>query len=192
MKKFYVIFFAVSIIFVALMYYSTWWFLGGVGSGMIFIAYRFYAVRLEAMRSRNEVLEQQVEQLHIQLENSILKEMKISKDAEQMKQLKQQLLSVMSHEIRTPMNGIMGMSLLLKETSLTNEQREYTNTICSCGESLLTTVNEILADDVLDLSKINTEEQKLEYKDFDLRDCIEEVLQMFASKAGKAGLDLVY
>jgi signal transduction histidine kinase/CheY-like chemotaxis protein len=192
MKKFYVIFFAVSIIFVALMYYSTWWFLGGVGSGMIFIAYRFYAVRLEAMRSRNEVLEQQVEQLHIQLENSILKEMKISKDAEQMKQLKQQLLSVMSHEIRTPMNGIMGMSLLLEDTALTTEQREYTDTIRQSGETLLTKVNEFLVNDILDLSKINGQEQKLENKEFNLRDCVEEVLEMFGARMGTAGVDLMY
>ncbi len=192
MKKFYVVFFAVCIIFFALMYYSIWWFLAGLTTIMAFAAYRFYAVRLEASQARNELLAHQVEQLNTQLDNSLLKEMKTSKEVEKMKQLKQQLVSVMSHEIRTPMNGIMGMSLLLKETPLTNEQREYTDTICSSGESLLTKVNEILADDVLDLSKINTEEQKLEYKDFDLRDCIEEVLQMFASKAGKAGLDLVY
>jgi signal transduction histidine kinase/CheY-like chemotaxis protein len=192
MKKFYVVFFAVCIIFFALMYYSIWWFLAGLTTIMAFAAYRFYAVRLEAIQARNELLAHQVEQLNTQLDNSLLKEMKTSKEVEKMKQLKQQLLSVMSHEIRTPMNGIMGMSLLLKETPLTNEQREYTDTICSCGESLLTKVNEILANDVLDLSKINTEEQKLEYKDLDLRDCVEEVLQMFAGKAGKAGLDLMY
>ena len=192
MKKFYIIFFAVCIIFFALMYYSIWWFLAGLTTIMAFAAYRFYAVRLEAIQARNELLAHQVEQLNTQLDHSMSKEMKTNKEVEKMKQLKQQLLSVMSHEIRTPMNGIMGMSLLLKETSLTNEQREYTDTICSCGESLLTTVNEILVDDVLDLSKINTEEQKLEYKDFDLRDCVEEVLQMFAGKAGKAGLDLMY
>ena len=192
MKKFYVIFFAVCIIFFALMYYSIWWFLAGLTTIMVFAAYRFYAVRLEAIQARNELLAHQVEQLNTQLDHSMSKEMKTNKEVEKMKYVKQQLLSVMSHEIRTPMNGIMGMSLLLKETSLTNEQREYTDTICSCGESLLMKVNEILANDVLDLSKINTEEQKLEYKDFDLRDCIEEVLQMFAGKAGKVGLDLMY
>src|SRR6266487_3418288 len=192
MKKFYVIFFAVCIIFFALMYYSIWWFLAGLGSIMIFTAYRFYAVRLEAMHARNEVLAQQVDQLHVQLDNAMHKAMKTNKEIEQMKQVKQQMLSVISHEIRTPMNGIMGMSLLLKETRLSNEQQEYTETIRSCGESLLTTVNDMLVSDILNLSKRNTEEQKSENKDFDLRDCVEEVLEMFAAKTSVTGVDLMY
>ncbi len=192
MKKFYVIFFAVCIVFFALMYYSIWWFLAGLGSIMIFTAYRFYAVRLEAMHARNEVLAQQVDQLHVQLDNAMHKAMKTNKEIEQMKQVKQQMLSVISHEIRTPMNGIMGMSLLLKETRLSNEQQEYTETIRSCGESLLTTVNDMLVSDILNLSKRNTEEQKSENKDFDLRDCVEEVLEMFAAKTSVTGVDLMY
>jgi signal transduction histidine kinase/DNA-binding response OmpR family regulator len=192
MKKFYVIFFAVCIVFFALMYYSIWWFLAGLGSIMIFTAYRLYAVRLEAMHARNEVLAQQVDQLHVQLDNAMHKAMKTNKEIEQMKQVKQQMLSVISHEIRTPMNGIMGMSLLLKETPLSKEQQEYTETIRSCGESLLTTVNDMLVSDILSLSKRNTEEQKSENKDFDLRDCVEEVLEMFATKTSVAGVDLMY
>jgi signal transduction histidine kinase/CheY-like chemotaxis protein len=192
MKKFYVIFFVVCIIFFALMYYSIWWFLAGLGSIMIFVAYRFYAVRIEAMHARNEVLAQQLDQLHVQLDDAMHKAMKKNKEIEQMKQLKQQMLSVISHEIRTPMNGIMGMSLLLTETPLSTEQQEYAETIRNCGESLLTTVNEMLVNDMLDLSKRNTEEQKLENKDFDLRDSVEEVLEMFAGKSSETGVDLMY
>jgi len=175
-----------------MMYYSIWWFVAGLAATMVFTVYRFHAVRLEAIRARNELLEQQVEELNTELDYYISKQMKASSEVEKMRQVKQQLLSVMSHEIRTPMNGIMGMSSLLKETSLTAEQREYADTICNCGESLLTKVNEILADDILNLSKINTEEQKSEYKDLDLRSCVEEVLQMFAVKTANAGLDMVY
>jgi signal transduction histidine kinase/DNA-binding response OmpR family regulator len=164
----------------------------GLAAIMVFTVYRFHAVRLEAIRARNELLEQQVGQLNTELDYYISKQMKASSEVEKMRQVKQQLLSVMSHEIRTPMNGIMGMSSLLKETSLTEEQREYADIICNCGESLLTKVNEILADDILNLSKINTEEQQSEYKDIDLRSCVEEVLQMFAVKTANAGLDLVY
>ena len=159
---------------------------------MVFVAYRFYAVRLEAMHARNEVLAHQLEQLHVQLDNALIKEMRTNKEIEQMKFTKQQMLSVISHEIRTPMNGIMGMSLLLKETTLSKEQEEYAETIRNCGETLLTTVNEMLVNDMLDLSKRNSEEEQLDNKDFDLRDCVEEVLDMFAAKTKETGVDLMY
>ena len=84
MKKFYVIFFVVCIIFFALMYYSIWWFLAGLTTIMVFAAYRFYAVRLEAMQSRNELLVHQVEQLNTQLDHSMSREMKTSKEVEKM------------------------------------------------------------------------------------------------------------
>jgi signal transduction histidine kinase/CheY-like chemotaxis protein len=192
MKKFYIIFLALPILAFTLLYLSIWWFIGGVGALMIFIAYRFYVVRLDASEARNEVLEKELADLHIRLEHSVLKEQKTSKEAAQIKEQKQQLLSVISHEIRTPMNGIMGMALLMADTPLTKEQQECIDTIRSCGESLLTTVNNILANDILDFSKLQQEGNQLEYKDFDLRDSVEEVLELFAAKAGKTGLDLVY
>ena len=159
---------------------------------MVFVAYRFYAVRLEAMHARNQLLSNQLEQLHVQLDNTMHKQMMANKEVEQMKQMKQQMLSVISHEIRTPMNGIMGMSVLLKQTPLSREQQEYTETIANCGETLLSTVNEMLVNDMLDLSKRNTEEQPIESRDFDLRDCVEEVVEMFASKTSQTGVDLMY
>src|SRR5205823_3436695 len=153
---------------------------------------RFYAVRLEAMRVRNETLEQQIEQLHGQLDSSISKEMKMDKEVRQVKETKQQLLNVISHEIRTPMNGIMGMNALLANTPLNTEQKEYTDTIRSCSENLLKTVNDILVNDILAFSKVDDQEQELESKELDLRDCVEEVLQMFAQKTEGAGLELMY
>jgi signal transduction histidine kinase/ligand-binding sensor domain-containing protein/DNA-binding response OmpR family regulator len=108
-------------------------------------------------------------------------------EAEQANLAKSIFLATMSHEIRTPMNGVIGMASLLSETPLTEEQREYTETIKSSGESLLAVIN-----DILDFSKIESGKMTLEDKAFDLRDCIEEVLDMFAGRAAKAGLDLVY
>jgi signal transduction histidine kinase/CheY-like chemotaxis protein len=192
MKKFYILFLALPVLFFTLLYLSIWWFIGCVAVIMAFIAYRFYAVSLQASEARKEVLEKELEELHTRLENSVLKEQKTSKEAEQVRQLKQQLLSVLSHEIRTPMNGVLGMSLLLADTPLTKEQQEYVSTIRNCGESLLTTINNLLVHDILDFSKLQQEGNQLEYKNFDLRDSVEEVLELFAGKAGEAGLDLVY
>jgi signal transduction histidine kinase/CheY-like chemotaxis protein len=192
MKKFYAIFLAVPILVGILMYLSIWWFIGAMVSVMLFIAYRLYMERLEASEARTAVLETELDELNIHLEKAVLKEQKTSKEAEQVKKLKQELLTVISHEVRTPMNGIMGMSLLLSDTSLTKEQQEYVGTIRSCSEGLLTTVNNLLVNDILDFSKLQQQGKQLEYKDFDLRDAVEEVLEMFGEKAGTAGIDLVY
>ena len=191
MKRFYIIFFLTAIGVLALLIYSVLWFLVAVGLCMIVIAYRFYLTRLHSLEARNLTLQQKVDELFDQLDGVILKEQRTNRDAEQAKQFKQQLLSTLSHEIRTPMNGVMGMATLLEETSLDKEQREYTETIRRSGESLLTTVNQILVDGMLNFSKSGNVEN-LEYKDFDLRNCLEEVLDMFADKAGKTGLDLLY
>jgi len=191
MKRFYLIFFAICVLFSTMVYLSIWWMLVGIAAAMIYVAYRFYAVRLKANEARNDGLQHQIEGLHTQLDNSILKEQRTSKEADQVKQAKQQLLAVMSHEIRTPMNGVLGMVSLLSGTSLTKEQAEYTETIRSCGESLLATVNDILVNDLLNFSKMEQDGTQLENKDFDLRNCLEEVLDMFVTKTGTDGPDLI-
>ncbi len=107
--------------------------------------------------------------------------------ADQANQEKSIFLATMSHEIRTPMNGVIGMSSLLNETALTDEQRMFTDTIINCGETLIHVINNIL-----DFSKIESGSLELENDDFTLRQCIEDVLDMFAVKTGQMRLDLVY
>jgi CheY-like chemotaxis protein len=103
--------------------------------------------------------------------------------AEEAMRTKSLFLANMSHEIRTPMNGITGMSSLLTQTSLTREQRSYIDTIRSCSDTLLTVINNIL-----DFSTMESGRIILEEKETDLRLCVEEVLEVFMSRALKAGI----
>ncbi len=192
MKKIYLLFLAVPLLAFTLMWLSVWWFVGGVIAVMAFIAYRFYESRLEASHDRNVVLEEELEQLNVQLENAVIKAEKATKETQRVKQAKQELLAIIGHEIRTPMNGIMGMALLLEDTSMTTEQKEYVNTIKNSGEVLLTAINNLLVNDIIDFAKLQQEGSQLEYKSFELRDSIEEVLELFARKAGEANLELAY
>jgi PAS domain S-box-containing protein len=107
--------------------------------------------------------------------------------ADEASRTKSNFLASMSHEIRTPMNGVIGMTSLLQDTKLTNEQREFVTTIRNSGEALLTIIN-----DILDFSKVESGKLELERVPFELSTCVEEALDLSSLDAAAKRIELTY
>ena len=140
----------------------------------------------KAPREINPLVES-INGLMERLNATLSKQRRLREEAEYANRAKSAFLATMSHEVRTPLNGILGVLTLLKDSRLTEKQRDQIETIRYSGESLLTILN-----DILDFSKLEAGKFEIEVVDFDVERLVKSIITLLSSRAEENGTQLTY
>jgi signal transduction histidine kinase/CheY-like chemotaxis protein len=169
------------------MWHIAFWFFGLGGLGLLIRQFRMHNRDRELARKRLVAAKRKTESANRKLAKSIKDARKLARQANAANEAKSLFLANMSHEIRTPMNGVVGMTSLLLDSVLNEEQHEYADTVRKSADALLDIIN-----DILDFSKIEAGKLDIESIDFHMQTMLEEMSDLLAIKADEKGIDYTH